>query len=165
MIRGQKVMLDSDLASMYSVATKRLNEAKKRNIKRFPKDFMFRLVYKEFSDLKSQIATSSWRDWGGNRKMPYAFTEHGAIMAASILNSKKAVEMSVFVVRAFVQLREMLSTQKGLSERIDKIEKKLEGHDDELRNINNTLKCLMPEPMPKFAKVTGFTPDKEGEKP
>ena len=102
-IREQRVLLDSDLADLYEVDTKRLNEQVKRNADRFPVDFMFQLSPIEFADLKSQFATSSW---GGKRKLPNAFTEHGAIMAASVLNSKRAVEMSVYVVRAFTSLGE-----------------------------------------------------------
>src|SRR5512145_744779 len=105
-IRGQKVMLDADLAELYGVETRRLNEQVSRNIERFPVDFMFQLTAEEFANLKSQFATSSW---GGRRKLPYAFTEHGAIMAASVLNSQRAIEISVHVVRAFVRLRDLIS--------------------------------------------------------
>src|ERR1017187_6643885 len=102
-IRGQKVILDSDLARIYGVPTKRLNEQVRRNAKRFPSDFLFRLASAEADNLKSQFATSSLH--GGRRKLPFAFTENGAIMAANVLNSPEAVRMSVFVVRAFVQMR------------------------------------------------------------
>ena len=105
-IRGQRVTLDADLAELYEVETKRLNEQVKRNAGRFPADFMFQLTDEEFANLKSQFATSSC---GGRRTLPYAFTEHGAIMAASVVNSNRAVEMSVYVVRTFVQLRDLLS--------------------------------------------------------
>jgi len=123
-IRGQKVILDADLARIYGVTTKRLNEQVKRNIKRFPSDFMFRITKGECDNLKSQIATSSL-DHGGRRKLPYAFTEHGAIMAANVLNSPSAVQMSVFVVRAFMRMRTVLSGHKELMSELLVLEKKL----------------------------------------
>ena len=101
-LREQKVLIDSDLAALYGVETRRLNEQVRRNKARFPQDFIFELTAKEFTNLKSQFATSSW---GGRRKLPLAFTEHGAIMAANVLNTPRAVEVSVYVVRAFVKLR------------------------------------------------------------
>src|ERR1700736_328073 len=107
-LRGHKVILDSDLAELYGVPVKRLNEQVKRNVERFPADFMFQLSAREHDHLRSQFATSK-QARGGRRYPPYAFTEHGAIMAATVLNSKRAVEMSVFVVRAFVRLRELLA--------------------------------------------------------
>ena len=108
-IRGQRVLLDADLAQLYEVETGVFNQAVKRNLRRFPPDFMFRLTGEEFKNLISQSVTSRW---GGRRKLPLAFTEHGAIMAASVLNSDRAVEMSVYVVRAFVQLRAVLLDTK-----------------------------------------------------
>jgi len=122
-IRGQKVILDSDLARIYYVPTKRLNEQVKRNAKRFPADFLFQLTTEEADNLKSQIATSS--SHGGRRKLPYAFTENGAIMAANVLNSPEAVRMSVFVVRAFVKMRELLGGTKELARQLAALEKKL----------------------------------------
>src|SRR5436190_17003436 len=107
LVRGQRVMLDSDLAAIYGVTTKRLNEQLRRNRARFPSDFAFQLTREEFTNLKSQIATSS--SHGGKRKLPWAFTEHGAIMLASVLNSPVAIDASVRVVRAFVRLREIIS--------------------------------------------------------
>lgn len=152
-IRGQRVLLDSDLANLYEVDTKRLNEQVKRNADRFPNDFMFQLSPAEFADLKSQFATSGW---GGKRKLPNAFTEHGAIMAASVLNSKRAVEMSVYVVRAFVQLRELLSSQKVLSEQLAKLERRVGHHDNSLAEIIDTLRSLMERPAPAKRGI-GFT--------
>lgn len=152
-IRGQRVLLDSDLADLYEVDTKRLNEQVKRNADRFPTDFMFQLSPDEFSNLKSQIATSSW---GGRRKIPYAFTEHGAIMAASVLNSKRAVEMSVYVVRAFVQLRDLLSSQKVLAEQVAKLERRISHHDNSLAEIIDALRSLMERPSPAKRGI-GFT--------
>jgi hypothetical protein len=112
-LRGLRVILDSDLAALYGVPVKRLNEQVKRNADRFPPDFAFQLTREEFANLKSQIATSS-SAWGGKRKVPTAFTEHGALMAASVLNSPTAVKMSILVVRAFVRFRRILSTNRWL---------------------------------------------------
>ena len=114
-IRGQRVLLDADLAALYGVAVKRLNEQVSRNRARFPADFMFRLEFSELRILKSQIATSSW---GGRRKRPVAFTEHGAIMAATVLNSPRAVQMTVYIVRAFVRLREALESNVELARKL-----------------------------------------------
>jgi len=162
-IRGQRVLLDSDLAELYEVDTKRLNEQVKRNADRFPTDFMFLLSADEFANLKSQFATSSW---GGRRKLPFAFTEHGAIMAASVLNSKRAVEMSVYVVRAFVQLRDLLSSQKVLAEQVAKLERRVSHHDNSLVEIIDALRSLMERPSPA-KRAIGFTAkwgDKESPK-
>lgn len=108
-LREQKVLIDADLAALYGVQTRRLNEQVRRNKARFPEDFIFELSAGEFANLKSQIATSSW---GGRRKLPLAFTEHGAIMAATVLNTPRAGEVSVYVVRAFVKLRELVSSHQ-----------------------------------------------------
>ena len=113
-LRGQRVILDAELATLYGVTTKRLNEQVKRNARRFPEDFMFQLTAEEATGLRSQIATSKTAGRGGRRYQPYAFTEHGAIQAADVPNSHRAVEMSIYVVRAFVQLRELLSSSKGV---------------------------------------------------
>ena len=121
-IRSQRVILDSDLARIYGVPVKRLNEAVKRNRSRFPEDFMYQLTRLEARNLRSQFATSSW---GGRRHLPYVFTEHGAIMAANILNSRRAVKMSVFVVRAFLRMRALLSENRVLAKELKKLEKKL----------------------------------------
>ena len=145
LIRGEKVILDADLAALYSVTTKRLNEQVRRNRDRFPEDFSFRLTNKEVTILKSHFATSRL-DWGGRRKLPYAFTEHGAIMAASVLNTPRAVEMSVFVVRAFVRLRAFLATHKELAEKLAELERKLESHDEQIVAIIDAIKRLMTPP-------------------
>lgn len=121
-IRGQKVMLDGDLAALYGVTTKRLNEAVKRNPTRFPANFMFRLTPEESASLRSQNATSK-EGRGGRRYSPYAFTEHGVVMLSSVLNSPRAVEMSILVVNAFVRLREMIASNKDLATRIEKLER------------------------------------------
>ena len=124
-LRGHRVILDSDLAALYGVPVKRLNEQVKRNADRFPPDFAFQLTREEFDNLKSQIATSS-SAWGGKRKLPTAFTEHGALMAASVLNSPKAVEMSILVVRAFVRFRRILATTPQLAAKVDELERKMD---------------------------------------
>jgi hypothetical protein len=154
LIRGRKVMLDSDLAELYGVTTKRLNEQVKRNNERFPADFMFQLTFEETKSLRSQIATSN-RGRGGRRYRPYAFTEHGAIMAASVLNSHRAIEVSVYVVRAFVKLREMLRTHKELARKLGELEKRIEGHDEEIMTLFEAIRQLM-EPPEKPSKRIGF---------
>ena len=120
LIRGQKVMLDSDLAELYQVTTGNLNLAVRRNSKRFPEDFMFQLTDEEFNNLRLQFATSS-SGYGGRRYLPYAFTEHGVAMLSSILSSDRAVQMSIFIIRAFVKLREVLATHKALAQKIEQV--------------------------------------------
>ena len=122
-IRGQKVMLDRDLAELYAVSAKRLNEQVRRNLHRFPLDFMFQLTEEEYLNLRSQFATSSLKH-GGSRYLPYSFTEHGITMLSSVLNSERAVAMSIFIVRAFIKMREMLAAHKDLANKIDEIERK-----------------------------------------
>lgn len=157
LIRGQKVMIDSDLSELYEVPTKRFNEQVKRNTKRFPADFMFQLTEDEFADLRSQIATSN-TEHGGRRYLPYVFTEHGAIMAATILNSPRAVEMSIFVVRAFVQLREMLSTNKELAAKLDALERNVGSHDQAIAGLIDAIRQLMTPPETKKRGI-GFLAD------
>ena len=128
-IRGNKVMLDSDLAELYGEETRRLNEQIKRNIERFPTDFMFQLTENEFENLKSQFATSSW---GGRRKLPYVFTEHGVLMLSSVLNSKKAIAINIQIVRIFTQMREMLLANKDILIELEKINQKVVGQDDRI---------------------------------
>lgn len=152
-IRGQKVIIDSDLAELYGVETKRLNEQVKRNRSRFPEDFVFQLTREEFENLRSQNATSSVGH-GGRRIAPYAFTEHGAIMAANILRSNRAIEMSVFVVRAFVRLRSILSTQAEMLRKLEELEDKVGEHDKALGAIVAAIRQLMA-PSEKTSKI-GF---------
>lgn len=151
-LRGHKVLLDADLAALYGVETRRLNEQVRRNRERFPGDFIFELTAGEFANLKSQFATSSW---GGRRKQPIAFTEHGAIMAATILNSPRAVEMTIYVVRAFVQLREMLTSNKEVAQKLAELERKLATHDQAITGIIKTIRELMNPPEPKKRPI-GF---------
>jgi hypothetical protein len=143
-IRGRKVMLDSDLARIYSVETRVLNQAVKRNAERFPIDFMFQLSRQELSNLISQTVISSW---GGNRKLPFVFTEHGALMLSSVLNSSSAIDASIYVVRAFVKLREVLSMHRELFEKITDLEKrtfaKPDEHSDQLLLVFQALRELV----------------------
>lgn len=155
LLRGQKVIIDSDLAELYGVTAKRLNEQVKRNIKRFPDDFMFQLTKDEFADLKSQFATSS-SNWGGKRKLPNAFTEHGAVMAASVLNSERAVAVSIYVVRAFIKLREMMAPYKEFAKKLKQFEKKLQTHDNHIVGLAEIIETLMPSPDAKSKEPFGF---------
>jgi len=144
-IRGQKVVLDKDLAALYGVPTFRFNEAIKRNHSRFPEDFVFQLTREEVAGLTSQIAMSK-PGRGGRRTLPYAFTEHGAVMAATVLNSPRAVEMSIFVVRAFVSLRNMLSTHNEMNLKLVEMESKIDRHDGDIRSLFEAIHELMAPP-------------------
>jgi hypothetical protein len=141
-LRHHRVILDADLAQLYGVTVKRLNEQVGRNQERFPSDFTFQLTAKEHESLRSQFATSK-KTRGGRRYTPYAFTEHGAIMAATVLNSGRAVQMSVFVVRAFVRLRDMLATNRRLAGKIDELENRLDTNDSLILDIIAAMKELM----------------------
>ena len=161
-LRRHRVLLDSELAALYGVTTKRFNEQVRRNTKRFPADFMFQLTADEISCLRSQFATLKLGRGAHRKYLPYAFTEHGAIMAATIVNSPRAVEMSVYVVRAFVQLREMLASNKELARRFaqleTRLEKKLVAHDEAIAAILSAIRQLMHPPVPKRRPI-GFTAD------
>ena len=152
-IRRQRVVLSSDLAVLYGVEPKRLNEAVSRNAERFPSDFCFVLSPEEFANLKSQIATSS-SVHGGARKPPTAFTEHGCLMAATVLRSEKAVQMSLYLIRAFVQMREQISANLGVLRRLAEIDKKLLEHDSVLREV-----------IERLAPLLSPTPEDETKKP
>jgi len=141
-LRGQKVILDTDLAVLYGVPVKRLNQQVRRNLERFPQDFMFQVPVTDYDSLRLQIATSK-AGRGGRRYLPYAFTEHGAIMAATVLKSKRAIEMSVFVVRAFVRLREVLASNRQVAVEIEELEERLGTHDAALQAIVQAIKELM----------------------
>jgi hypothetical protein len=154
LIRGEKVILDADLATLYGVGTKVLNQAVKRNINRFPEDFIFQLTWDEAKALRSQFVTSKGR--GGRRYTPYAFTEHGAIMAATVLNSPRAVEVSVFVVRAFVRLRRMLAQHKELAGKLEELERKVGAHDRKIIALINAIRRLMAPPPEPPRKPIGF---------
>ena len=149
-IREHKVILDTDLAELYGVETRALLQAVRRNPGRFPRDFMFSLSDPEVARLKSQSVISKPRGRGGRRFLPYAFTEHGAIMAATVLNSPRAIEASVFVVRAFVRLREAIRSHAELAKRLDELERKVGTHDRAITQIFNALRqrTTPPEPPP-----------------
>lgn len=153
-LRGQRVILDVDLARIYGVETRALNQAVKRNAERFPQDFAFQLAPEEFGVLKSQIVISK-TGRGGRRSPPWAFTEHGAIMAASLLNSPRALEMSVFVVRAFVRLRDLARTHADLAQQLAALERRVTGHDEDLNQVLGALRQML-EPPVKARKSIGF---------
>lgn len=145
LVRGKRVMLASDLAKLYGVLTLRLNEQVKRNTDRFPDDFVFQLTAEEDAALTSQIAMSN-KGRGGRRTLPYVFTEHEAIMAAMVLKSPLAVTMSVQVVRAFIRLRELLASNLELAHKLAELEHRLEGHDQSIRNLFETIRRLLAAP-------------------
>jgi hypothetical protein len=147
-------MLDSDLARAYGVTTAILNQAVKRNAARFPADFRFQVTGEEFANLMSQIVTSS-SGHGGRRKLPWAFTEHGALMAATVLNSPRAVEMSVFVIRAFIRLRAYARGHTEIAQRLDVLERRVTDHDDDLREMFDALRGLLT-PSPRDTREIGF---------
>lgn len=152
--RGQKIMIDEDLAYMYKVETKRLNEQVKRNIKRFPKDFMFTLSRKEYENLKSQNASSSW---GGRRKLPYAFTEQGVAMLSSILNTDIAIEVNIRIIRVFTKLKEYALTHKDILLQLGKLEKEVKGNTKDIENIFAVLKELLEkQARPTIRNRIGF---------
>jgi len=139
-IRGQKVMLDKDLAEMYGVEVKRLNQAIKRNATRFPEDFMFQIDAHEFQNLKSQFVTSSW---GGTRKLPYAFTEQGVAMLSSVLNSETAIQVNIQIIRLFTKMKQLILDNKDLWMKIEKIEQHLIKNDEEIKTVFAYLKKLL----------------------
>jgi hypothetical protein len=163
LIRGQKVMLDKDLSELYGVETKRLNEQVKRNIDRFPEDFMFQLTNQEFTNLKSQFATSSW---GGRRTLPLAFTEHGVLMLSSILNSERAIKVNIQIMRIYTRIRQMILANNEILQRLDKIEHKLAEHDNQILVIFEYLKQLEQAKQSELEQeprkiVKGYRKDKD----
>lgn len=152
-VRSQRVMLDSDLAKIYGVSTMRLNEQLGRNKKRFPADFAFQLTREEFTNLISQFAIS--RSHGGRRKLPWAFTEHGAIMLASVLNSTVAIDASVRVVRAFVRLREIISANAELAAKFAQLERRLDSHDEAIAQLFAAIRELLAA-APRKKREIGF---------
>src|SRR5436190_9923798 len=159
LIRGRRVMLDSDLAAIYGVSTMRLNEQFRRNRERFPGDFAFVLTRKEFTHLISQNAIS--RSHGGRRKLPVVFTEHGAIMLASVLNSDIAVQASLRVVRAFVRLREMVAGNAALAVKLAELERRLDSHDEAIANLFEAIRQLLTPPE-KPKREIGFHVREDG---
>lgn len=162
-LRSQRVLLDTELASLYGVSTKRLNEQIRRNGARFPVDFMFQLTMEEAAALRSQSATLEGGRGRHRKYLPYAFTEHGAIMAATVLNSSRAVEMSIYVVRTFIRLRQALASNRELARRFDELEARLEkltAHDEAIAAILSALRNLMTPPTPPpESRPIGFTAD------
>ena len=154
LIRGQKVMIDEDLAELYGVPTKRLNEQVRRNLKRFPPDFMFRLNRVESDSLRSQFATSK-TGRGGRRSLPYAFTEQGVAMLSSVLNSERAIDVNIAIMRAFVKLRQILATNEELNRKFAAVIRKLSTHDKYFTVIFDELKRLS-EPATRSRKQIGF---------
>jgi hypothetical protein len=161
LVRGQRVMLDSDLAEIYGVTTKRLNQQVRRNTNRFPADFAFQLTPEEFTNLRSQIASSSLRSHfatsnkGGRRYRPWVFTEHGAIMLASVVNSEIAVKGSIRVVRAFVRLREIISANSELAAKFAQLERRLDSHDEAIGQLFAAIRQLLAPP-PEKKREIGF---------
>jgi len=151
-LRGQKVMLDSDLAELYGVETKAFNRAVKRNRERFPADFMFHLRKEEYDNLKSHLGTSNLRhqsgtsSWGGRRYLPYAFTEQGVAMLSSVLRSKRAIQVNITIMRTFVQLRELAATHKELATKLSELERKVTGHDGHIKSLFEAIRQLMIPP-------------------
>ena len=154
LIRQQKVMIDRDLAQLYGVETKALTRAVRRNIDRFPVDFMFKLTNQEVINLKRQFGTSSW---GGTRKLPLVFTENGIAMLSSVLRSKTAIHVNIQIMRTFTKLRELMATHKDLKRKIDQMEKK---YDDQFHVVFDAIRNLMTPPEPKKQKIW-FNRDKE----
>jgi phage regulator Rha-like protein len=152
LIRGQKVMLDSDLAELYGVPTKRLNEAIKRNIRRFPEEFMFTLTQEEAKSLRSQFATSIR---GGRRYLPYAFTEQGVAMLSSVLRSERAIQINILIIKTFVRLRQVLATHKELAIKFKELEQKVGQHGEQIQAIFDVIKEMLAVPE-KPEKKMGF---------
>ena len=155
LIRREKVMFDVDLAKLYGVETKHLIQAVKRNISHFPPDFMFQLSDEEFSNLRSQNVTSSW---GGRRYPPYVFTEHGVAMLSSVLKSERAIKVNITIMRAFIQLRKMVSNYSELFRKVEAMEKK---YDIQFKVVFDAIKSLIETPSPKEKRKIGFCREKE----
>lgn len=154
LIRGHKVMLDSDLAELYEVETRVLNQAVSRNVDRFPEDFMFQLNEKEWENLKSQNVMSSW---GGRRTLPYVFTEHGVLMLSSVLNSRRAIQLNILIVRVFTRIRQMLTDNTELRLAIEKLERKSENHTKNIEVVFKYLdELLEKKENPKPRKAIGY---------
>lgn len=158
-VRGQKVLLDEDLARLYGVTTKALNQAVSRNVERFPEDFAFRLTREEVANLKSQTVTSRSGRHGGRRKLPRVFTEEGVAMLSSVLRNERAVAVNIAIMRAFVRVRQVLAGQEALLERLDALEAKTNRHDDQFRAIFKAIRKLIEDrPVPERRRI-GFEED------
>jgi hypothetical protein len=158
-LRGQKVMLDADLADLYGVTTKRLNEQVRRNAERFPEDFLFQLTHEEKAEVVAKCDHLAKLKF--SPVLPYAFTEHGAIMAASVLNSPRAVEVSVLVVRAFVRLRELAGANQEIMAKLDQLERRIVGHDKAIAGLFDAIRQMM-QPEKKDRKSIGFQVEEDG---
>lgn len=156
-IRNQKVILDRDLAILYGVETRVLKQAVRRNIKRFPDDFMFQLTKEEFANWRSQTVMSK-ADQKGLRYYPFAFTEQGVAMLSSVLKSERAIEVNILIMRAFVKLREIISTHKKVEEKLKELESKIKDHDDQIVQIIQVINQLIAPPQPQKRKI-GFGND------
>jgi hypothetical protein len=162
-VRSQRVIVDTDLATLYRVPTKVFNQAVRRNMLRFPADFMFQLTSDETDNLRSQIVTSSW---GGRRYLPFVFTEQGVAMLSSVLNSDRAIQVNIAIMRAFVKLRELLATHQDLAFRLEELEKKFHRHDGQIREVFDAIRALLASPkaaigfrvQPSQQKVRGVPP-------
>jgi hypothetical protein len=166
-IRGQRVLLDADLARFYGETTKRLNQQVRRNRDRFPGDFMFELTAEEFADLRLESATSSTASTthGGRRYAPLAFTEHGAIMASMVLNGERAAALAVYVVRAFVELRALIGSNKELAAKVHALERKVSVHERSIAHLADAMAELLAAPAPAPKRPIGFvTPEDKGKK-
>ena len=152
-IRGHRAILDADLAELYGTTTKRLNEQVKRNQARFPADFVFQVTVEEIQAIRSQLATASKRNV---RYPPFAFTEHGALMAASVLNTARAIDVSVYVIRAFVRLRELISTHKELAQKLGELERKVSSHDESIQSLVAAIRRLTQPPATTSRPRIGF---------
>lgn len=157
-VRGKRVLLDTDLAAFYGVDTRVFNQQVRRNVNRFPGDFMFHLTEDEFSNLRSQFVISSCAH-GGRRYAPYAFTEHGAIMAATLLNSPRATEISVHVVRAFVELRDLVAGNRALATKLTQLERKVASHDESITGLIDSMRQLLAPPDPPKRSIWFVLPD------
>ncbi len=162
-VRGEKVMLDRDLAELYGVPTSQLNQAVKRNIERFPKDFMFQLKHEEYVNLKSQIVISSSekQNYGGIRKLPFAFTEHGILMLSSVLKSEKAVQVNIHIMRIFSKTRELLLTHKDILLKLEQMDKKVSGHDKQIKMLFDYLKQLIEKDEEPRTVIEGYVKSKK----
>jgi len=159
LIRGDRVMLDEDLAELYAVETRVLLQAVRRNLERFPADFMFQLTKQEFNDLRSQIVTSRW---GGRRYPPYAFTEHGVAMLSSVLRSPKAIAVNIEIVRAFVRLRKLSFSNRDLAQKLGELDRRVSKHDAAIAEIIEAIRQLVAPPDPGEKRSIGFAPWKDG---
>ena len=162
-LRGQRVILDTDLAELYGVQVRHLNQQAKRNAKRFPPAFRFQLSEQELKILRSQNVISSERH-GGARYRPYAFTEHGAIMAATVLNSERAIEMSVFVVLAFVRMRRAIAGNRNILTKLAELEQRLKSHDADIQDLMDAIRALMRPEEPNRRRIGFEAPSKAGGK-